>query len=198
MTTSAVALTDTDLATLVDVAEETLRVALTEGREWRPDPSAYPSTLRTPGAAFVTLRREERLLGCVGTMEPVEPLVSVVAQRTISAAFHDPPTSGVTRADFAHVHIEVSVLSPLEPFTVASYDALVAHVETTREGLVVEAGRHRATFLPSVWEQLPDAGEFVDALWRKAGLPRRAWPAGIDLQRYSATKAYGPPPRPPL
>ena len=192
---TATTLSAEDLDTLVTVSEETLRVALVERRQWRPEPRQYAAALRRPGAAFVTIRRDEQLLGCVGMMEPVESLVSVVAHRTLAAAFQDPRTRGVFPEDFAFVHIEVSVLSPLERFSVATYDELVAHVDLTREGVLVEAGRHRATFLPAVWDQLSDPEEFVAALWQKAGMPRRAWPASLELSRYAATKAYGVPPR---
>ena len=164
----------------------------------KSEPRQYAAALRRPGAAFVTIRRDEQLLGCVGMMEPVESLVSVVAHRTLAAAFQDPRTRGVFPEDFAFVHIEVSVLSPLERFSVATYDELVAHIDLTREGVLVEAGRHRATFLPAVWDQLSDPEEFVAALWHKAGLTHRAWPTDLELSRYAATKAYGAPPRPAI
>ena len=69
---------------------------------------------------------------------------------------------------------------------------------TADQGLLVEAGSHRATFLPSVHDQLPDASEFVAALWEKAGLRDGAWPSGIDVKTYTATKGVGAPPRAPL
>ena len=193
-----VALSPEDLGVLASIAETTLRTALAEQRRWRPDPCEFPASLRRPGAAFVTLKREARLLGCIGTMQPVEPLCSVVADRTIAAAFQDPRTRGVFPEDFAFLDIEVSVLTPLERFSMASYDELVAHAAVTREGLLVEAGRHRATFLPAVWDQLDDPTEFVEALWHKAGLSPRAWPADIELWRYSALKVCSAPPRPGL
>lgn len=188
-----------DVATLVDVAEATLRVALAEGRRVMPDPAEFPARLRAPGAAFVTMRREEMLLGCIGTLEPVAPLVQVVADRTLAAAFSDPRTRGVHVADWEVLDVEVSVLSRPEPLTIATYDHLVVHVAASpTEGLLVEAGRARATFLPSVHEQLPDPDEFVAALWHKAGLSPRAWPTGIEVHRYTAVKGIGHPPRPPL
>jgi len=130
-------------------------------------------------------------------LEPSQPLVRVVADRALAAAFEDPRTNGLRAADWPELELEVSVLSSLEPFAVGSYDELVEYVRGEPLGLLVEAGRHRATFLPSVWEELPPE-EFVAALWRKAGLARRAWPEGIELSRYSATKACGLPPRAPL
>ena len=154
--------------------------------------------LRQPGAAFVTLTLDRRLLGCVGTMASVEPLVAVVADRTLAAAFCDPCTRGVAPEDYAFLDIEVSVLSPMEQFAVASYEELVVQVRCTREGLLVEPVRRRATFLPAVWDQLTDPREFVETWWHKADRTERAWPAGISLWRSSATKAVGPSPRAPL
>ena len=92
----------------------------------------------------------------------------------------------VRPAELDGLAVEVSVLSPMEGFTVGGYDELVGALRPGVDGLLVEAGRHRATFLPAVWDELKDPADFVDALWRKAGMPSRSWPAGIATWRYHA------------
>ena len=112
----------------------------------------------------------------------------------LQAAFADPRLPAVTPDDFEVMAIKVSVLSPLEAIDVASYDDLLASVRPGVDGLVIEAGTHRATLLPSVWEQCVDASQFLDALWAKAGLKASAWPRGLGVERYTTEEfaSYGP------
>jgi uncharacterized protein len=180
------ALTSEELATLVDVAERSIRLAVLDGRRWLPDPSLYPTALQHRGAAFVTLRKHGRLMGCVGTMVAAEPLVTTVADRARAAAFDDPRFPGITADDLTHLDVSVSVLSPMERVRANSYDDLLAIVRPGVDGLLVEAGGNRATLLPSVWDELPSPTAFVEALWRKAWLAPREWPPGVRVSRYTA------------
>lgn len=182
-------LTAEELAVLVEVAEEAVRRAVVEGQAWEPSPDTYPEALRRPGAVFVTLRRWGALRGCIGTLEETEPLVMAVADRARAAALSDPRFPPVDSGELAGLDVSVSVLTRAQRFPVASWQELHDAVRPGVDGLVVEAGYHRATFLPSVWEELPDPTAFLDALWRKAGLPARAWPHGIAISRYTAQHA---------
>lgn len=175
-----------ELAVLVEVAEEAVRLAVVEGQAWEPSPDTYPVALRRRGAVFVTLRRWGALRGCIGTLEATEPLVMATADRARAAALADPRFPPVEPTELAGLDLSVSVLSPAEPFPVGSWQELHDALRPGVDGLVVEAGYHRATFLPSVWEELPDPAAFLDALWRKAGLAPRAWPRGIRISRYTA------------
>jgi AmmeMemoRadiSam system protein A len=183
---SVTELSSGDLAVLAEVATRSVLEAVGQQRRFDPDLTDYPPSLRRPGAVFVTLRRGGALRGCIGTMEPVMPLVHAAADRARAAAFDDPRFPPVGRRELEDLQVEVSVLTPMEPFTVAGYDDLVATLRPSVDGLLVEAGSYRATFLPAVWEQLPRPDGFVAALWRKAGLPPRAWPQGICTWRYRA------------
>jgi AmmeMemoRadiSam system protein A len=177
-------LTGAQRGVLLDIAERSIGWALESGeRIARPAVVTDPA-LGRPGAAFVTLERFERLLGCTGTLVAQDPLASVVAHHAIRSAFADPRLPEITRADFEIMTITVSVLSPLVPLPVASIDDVVRVIRPGVDGLVLDAGDRAATFLPSVWEQLPDAGAFLAALWRKAGLVPGAWPAGTRVSRY--------------
>lgn len=160
-------------ALMLDLAVSTIRGALRTGR--RNVPSDYPDFLRGWGASFVTLRRHGDLLGCIGALQPYQPLGRDIADHALAAAFDDPRFPPLDSLD--DVHVEVSVLGPLKDFPATSYIDVVERLP--RVGAVVEAHGRRGTFLPSVWEQLPTSQEFVDGLWRKAGLLPGQWPAQL-------------------
>lgn len=180
---------------LLVVAEEAVRTALVDGHAVIPDPASAPEALREPGASFVTLRRDQRLLGCIGSIEPRRPLIVDVASNAVAAAFDDPRLPAVTIADFREMEIKVSVLSPLEPLQVRSIEELAALVRPGVDGLLISAGPNRGTFLPSVWEQLPGVDEFLDHLWVKAGMQPGTWPPGLVVERYSTEEFGSEPPR---
>jgi AmmeMemoRadiSam system protein A len=146
--------------------------------------SGLSPTLTEHAATFVTLRRDGRLLGCIGTIEPMRPLIVDAADNALGAAFRDPRLPPLSREDFVVMELKVSVLSPLVPVDAAGLGELATAIEPGRDGLLVTAAGHRGTFLPSVWEQLPRPAAFLDALWDKAGLPRGAWPSGLSVERY--------------
>lgn len=177
-------LTPVELHRLAAIAREAVVARVRDGLRWNPRLDDEAAALREPGAVFVTLRRGGALRGCIGTMSPVMPLALAAADRARAAAFDDPRFPPVLPDELEGLSVEVSVLSPMEPFIVGGYDALVACLRPGVDGLLVDAGRYRATFLPSVWDELPDPEAFVAALWRKAGLPTRAWPPGITTSRY--------------
>lgn len=158
---------------VLDLAVGAISEALTTGRLRLP--SDLPDYLQELGCTFVTLRRDGTLLGCIGSLEPYQPLGQDVAEHAYAAAFEDPRFPPLQ--DLAGVHVEVSVLGDLEEFPADSYADVVARIPRT--GAVVEAMGRRGTFLPAVWEQLSDPVEFVGSLWRKAGLVPGTWPAQV-------------------
>ena len=178
-----------ELDELLGVAEKAVQLAVRERRAYHPTVADFPPTLAERGAVFVTLRRHGQLRGCIGTLEAVDPLVEAVADRARAAALHDPRFEPVTPDELDELDVSVSVLSPPAPLAVADHADLRAQLRPGIDGLVVEAGSHRATFLPSVWEDLADPDEFLHALWRKAGLPAGSWPPGIRCARYTAQHA---------
>ncbi|HEX6888592.1 MAG TPA: AmmeMemoRadiSam system protein B [Candidatus Nanopelagicales bacterium] len=171
---------------LLGLARHTISEALASGRRPSLDPDGWEPALREPGAAFVTLRSSDgELLGCIGSLAAYRPLVVDVAEHAYDAAFRDPRFAPLTPERAAGMVIDISVLTPARPFPCGSYDELVRSAPVGR-GLTVTAGRHRATFLPAVWEQLPERAAFVSALWRKAGMAPRAWPPGLELEVYDS------------
>jgi AmmeMemoRadiSam system protein A len=150
-----------------------------------PSPS---HALREPGATFVTLFHSGDLRGCIGTVSAWRPLGDDVRANAVAAAFMDPRFSPLTRDEFPGLAVEVSLLDAPRPmFFVDEADAL-SQLRPGVDGVVFEAGRHRSTFLPQVWDQLPDPREFLGALKRKAGLPSRYWGTEIRLARYEVRK----------
>jgi AmmeMemoRadiSam system protein A len=145
----------------------------------------YPEPLRVLRATFVTLHVDASLRGCIGTLEARQTLVQDVASNAWSAAFRDPRFSALTWAEYERLDIHISVLSLPEPMQFSSEEELIAQLRPRRDGLIIEEGFSRGTFLPSVWEQLPDPREFLRQLKRKAGLPPDHWSSRIRVQRYT-------------
>lgn len=158
-------------------AELGVRLAANPGAAW----------LSEPGACFVTLTQQGRLRGCIGSLEAWEPLLDDVRHNAVAAAFRDPRFPRLRRDELDRTTIEVSVLSPSEPLRCTSESDAMAQLRPHRDGVILRYGGHRATFLPQVWEQLPDMVDFMAALKRKAGLRVDFWHHGIELSRYSVT-----------
>ncbi len=182
-------------ALLLETAAAVIGAALETGRAGVPDHRSFRAEVRAPGASFVTLERDGALLGCIGTIEPARPLIADVAHNALAAAFADPRLPSITGDDYENMSIKVSVLSRREPVGAAGYDDLVAMLRPGVDGVVVETGRHRSTLLPSVWQKVSGAHEFVEIVWRKAGLVPGRWPAGTCASRYTATEFHDPGPR---
>jgi AmmeMemoRadiSam system protein A len=133
----------------------------------------------------VTLRHSGALRGCVGALDPLRALVCDVAHNAYGAAFRDSRFPALRADELAELKLQISVLSPLEPLDVHSEQALLARLEPGVDGLVLADGERRGTFLPSVWEQLPSAPDFLRELKRKAGLPAQGWSPAYRVWRYT-------------
>jgi len=156
--------------------------------------TASHAALGQPAATFVTLRRAGELRGCVGSVTASRPLAVDVRENAIAAAFRDPRFPPLGVAEFDAVSVEVSLLSARERIDFADEDELVACLRPGQDGLILECGRRRATFLPQVWDALPHPREFLAALKRKAGLPAHFWSPHLNVSRYGVTKwAQGEP-----
>ena len=144
--------------------------------------------LAEPGASFVTLTRQGALRGCIGTLEAHRPLGVDVRENAVAAAFHDPRFMPLAFEEFEAIRVEVSLLSPSEPLTVASEEEALSSLRPGIDGVVFEYGHYRSTFLPQVWEQLPEPAEFLAHLKRKAGLAADFWADQVRLSRYTVSK----------
>lgn len=135
---------------------------------------------------FVTLTIGRALRGCIGTLQGSEPLYHAVADAAYSAARRDPRFQPLQADELAATRIEISVLSPTETLRVDSREALLAALRPGVDGLLLEEGRMRSTFLPKVWEQLPEPEQFLAQLLAKAGLPQDHWSDTLQIRRYRA------------
>jgi AmmeMemoRadiSam system protein A len=181
-------LTADQLDLLVGIAARSIDDALA-GRDRRPvDLAEVPPALRGCRGAFVTLRVDGALNGCIGSMEGEGPLVHDVARLAREAAFGDPRLPALEPADLPGLEIEVSVLSALEPLPCRTRAELLGALRPRVDGLLIGAGRHRGVFLPDVWETLPEPAAFVDHLLAKASLAPGNWPTTIWAQRFTTQR----------
>jgi len=153
------------------------------------DQGTLPKSLTRDGASFVTLTKHGGLRGCIGSLEPRRPLILDVRENAAAAAFHDPRFPPVRPKELEDLHVEISVLSPPEPLPYDGPDDLIAKLRPGVDGVVIERGWNRATFLPQVWEKLPDPHKFLEHLCLKAYLPADAYRhPGLDVHTYQVEK----------
>ena len=184
------ALDAAERAALLDVARRSIAHGLAHGHPLAVDPDAWSPALRAQRAAFVTLNRAGQLRGCIGHLEATQPLVRDVADNAFAAAFRDPRFLPLAPDELDGLEIHVSVLSPPVALAVSSEEDLVRRLRPGIDGLILDDGLHRGTFLPSVWESLPRPAQFVGQLKLKAGLPIAYWSDRIQVSRYT-TESFG-------
>jgi len=138
------------------------------------EPSPGPSTDEKRGC-FVTLHKNRTLRGCIGTIEPVTPLVLCVTENAINAAFRDPRFSEVTPLEMDEIDIEISVLTVPAVLEFTDGKDLIKKLKPGVHGVILSNGPHRSTFLPQVWEQLPEPPIFLEHLCRKGGMKADCW-----------------------
>ncbi len=159
---------------LLNLAGESIRYGLEHGRPLRVDRSNLAPPLTHERATFVTLLLDGHLRGCIGTLEAHRPL----------AAFRDPRFPPVSRAEADRLEIHLSLLTPAEPLSFSSEQQLLDQLQPGTDGLILDEGGRRGTFLPSVWDSLPDPRQFLRHLKRKAGLPEDYWSDTLTVSRY--------------
>jgi len=134
---------------------------------------------------FVTLHKKGHLRGCIGNIEPKQTLVNGIKDNAISAAFKDSRFSPLTPDELTLIDIEISILSTPEKMAYQDTRDLLSHLRPGVDGVIIEKDYRRATFLPQVWEQLPEAEDFLDHLCVKAGLSASEWKkGGLTLHTY--------------
>lgn len=175
---------------LLATARQSIRDGLEQHPASRLNPLDYPAPLQEPRATFVTLNHSGRLRGCIGHLSPIQSLVEDVAQNAYAAAFRDPRFPPLRPAEWPELELHLSILSPATPLVCASEAELIAQLRPGIDGLIMEDGPCRGTFLPAVWESLPTARLFLEHLKQKAGLPPHHWSATLRISRYT-TESFG-------
>jgi AmmeMemoRadiSam system protein A len=178
-------LSDAERTLLLQLARASIAHGLTHGRPVAVSLHDYPERLRAQGAGFVTLHRHDQLRGCIGSLEAQRPLVEDIASNAHAAAFRDPRFPSLTPGELDELMIHIAILQPAQALTFHSEAELLAQLRPGIDGLILQDGAHRATFLPAVWEGLPEPREFLNQLKRKAGLRLDYWSDSMQAWRYT-------------
>jgi AmmeMemoRadiSam system protein A len=183
-------LNETERGQLLRLAAEAIHCGLRTGQPPRIDTAPLPAELLRVAASFVTLHHRNRLRGCIGSLEACQPLALNVADNAFNAAFRDPRFAPLQIGELGDLALEISVLGVPEELCCTEEAELIAQLRPGEHGLILEAAGHRGTFLPSVWESLPEPVDFLGHLKQKAGLPMDFWSADMRVQCYQ-TEAFG-------
>jgi hypothetical protein len=178
-------------AALLGIAARSIAHGLAHDRPVPVDLDRLPEELRGPGAAFVTLKRGGRLRGCIGSPEAHRPLAADVADNAYRAAFKDPRFPKLAPNERDGLDLSVSVLTAPEPMRFRDQNDLLAQIRPGEDGLIIADGHARALFLPSVWEQIPHAENFLAQLKLKAGLAADHWSGAFRAHRFAAAEIKG-------
>jgi AmmeMemoRadiSam system protein A len=170
---------------LRQIAFESVEYGIGHGKHLLVETSRYPEPLQQPGACFVTLKIAGQLRGCIGSLEAHQPLVNDVAYNAFAAAFSDPRFPPVSSNELENLEFHISVLTPAVAMTFTSEQDLLKQIRPGIDGLVLEENQYRGTFLPAVWESLPEAESFFRHLKQKAGLPQDYWSERLKVSRYT-------------
>lgn len=177
-----------DLDALFALADLGVRAGLAGQPAPTVDPATLAPALREPLGVFVTLQVAGELNGCIGSILAAEPLGAAVPRLAWAAAFADPRLPALTVADYPSLEIKLSLIGPLVPVPASSEAELAANVRPGVDGVLIRCGAANATFLPAVWQKLPDPLTFLRHLEAKAGLRPGRWPRGTEAWRYTTTE----------
>jgi len=162
--------------TLLRLARQALEEAL---RGEKNPPSTTPveesPLLQADGACFVTLTQSGRLRGCIGSLEAYRPLIDDVREHALDAAFNDPRFPPLRAKELDQTEIEISRLTPPTPLVYDDADDLLSKLRPGVDGVILKDGFRRATFLPQVWEKIPDPRDFLSELCQKMGASSNLW-----------------------
>ena len=188
----AAALGDEQQRALGKIARAAIRQGLAQGKKANLSLDGVPRELMQSRAAFVTLKLEGRLRGCIGSLTAHQALALDVAKNAHAAAFNDRRFKPLTAAEFENIEIGISILSPPEEMTFSSQADLIAQIRPGIDGMILIDQSKRGTFLPTVWESYPEAATFLQHLKQKAGFKPDHWSDTVKVWRYT-TESFEPP-----
>ena len=171
---------------LLRTARQALASRLTRGSAPHIEVSSFAAPLQTRAASFVTLEQDNRLRGCVGSLLPHRALVEDVAINVQKAALNDPRFHPLSKPDLERTRIKIAVLSPRRPMVFHDQIDVEVQLKPGRDGLILRDRKHTGTFLPMVWDKLPEPHAFVQALKVKAGLPSDHWSDSLQIDLFHA------------
>lgn len=181
---SSIKLSIQDQQMCKQVAKESILHGLQTGLALHVTTEDYAKVLQQQFSCFVTLHKHEQLRGCIGALEAYQPLINDIAEHAFAAAFNDPRFPAMQKNEFEYITIKISVLGKPEPMQFENEKDLLSQIRPEIDGLILEYGNNRGTFLPSVWEQLPLVDDFFLHLKAKAGLGKNWWRDDVKISRY--------------
>ena len=170
---------------LLKLAHDAIAYGLKTHKLMPIDINKYPENLQKQGASFVTLQINKQLRGCIGSLEAHQPLIKDIVHNAYAAAFSDPRFPPLCEDEFSKLDIHISILNKPEPMQFTSEQDLINQLRPGIDGLILSDKGRRGTFLPSVWESLPDPVLFFTHLKLKAGLPHDYWSDTLTVQHYT-------------
>jgi AmmeMemoRadiSam system protein A len=160
---------------LLELARRALEGGVHGGEIPSVDIEAMTPHLREPGASFVTLTVRGELRGCIGALEPSQPLAADVREHALAAALDDPRFVPVRPEELDRIDIEISRLTMPSDLEYSDAADLLEKLRPGVDGVILRDGGRRATFLPQVWDKMPDKAAFLDHLCSKMGVMPDAW-----------------------
>jgi len=176
---------------LLDVAKESIKYGLKHSTQKPIAQNNFDPELYEVRASFVTLHIKGELRGCIGTLNAHRPLIEDISGNAYSAAFNDSRFPPLNAYEFDQLHYHISILTKPEPMTFSSEQDLLDQIRPGTDGLVLIEGSIRGTFLPSVWEQLPNKNDFLKNLKLKAGFRSDYWSDKVRGERYQVESFEG-------
>lgn len=171
---------------LLGLARQAIEHFLNTGKELTVDENELNNTLKEDRGVFVTLNINNNLRGCIGHIMPVQALYKDVIENAISAAFHDPRFQPLNDDELDDIKIEISVLSVPKKLEYKNADDLLKKLTPLKDGVILKKGYNQATYLPQVWEGLPEKEQFLSSLCMKAGLSPDEWQNGeLEIETYT-------------
>lgn len=168
-------LNENEKQTLLRIARESMEHAVKKEKMPPLDLNSMSELMRADGASFVTLTIHGNLRGCIGALEPYQALALDVREHAIAAALEDPRFPPVSPSELEKIEVEVSRLTVPERLEYTDAEDLLAKLRPNIDGVILRDGFHRATFLPQVWDKIPDKEDFLDNLCYKMGASQNLW-----------------------
>ena len=170
---------------LLKLAKDSISYGLSHHKIMPVDLQQFPTNLQANAACFVTLKLNGELKGCIGSLVAHRPLVQDIIHNSYAAAFEDSRFMPVTSEELSFLNIHISILCRSEPIFFTSQQDLIKQLRPGIDGLILSDIGYRGTFLPSVWEELPEPEIFLRHLKLKAGLPSNHWSKTLKIERYT-------------
>lgn len=175
---------------LLRLALDSIQYRLAHGRLLLFRIDEFSPRLQQVAACFITLTRNGQLRGCIGSLIPHRTLVEDVAANACAAAFDDPRFPALSNDELEDLDISISVLTPARAMSFTSEQDLLRQLQPHVDGLILSDGYRRSTFLPSVWESLPNRRDFLQHLKIKAGFTPDYWSSSIKVERYTTVSFH--------